>query len=308
MWESPYGEPTLVAMTALATPTVDEDRASERRMTFFEHLEELRQRIKVVLVVVLLFWTLFLTTAVGSLDLGDTRIPMLVPALGPGQSPVANQFFLWLKSDLVPSQVDGQNVSFTFRQPWDGVVVQIKTAFFLAVILSFPAIAYEIGQFIGPALKPSEKRLIFRVTLPTVLLFFAGVLLCLIVVLPFTFRLLFTYQTTLGANLLLLFADDFISFVLLFLIGFGLAFQLPVLMYGLSALGIVSSSFWKKHWRIATVAIFVFGALITPDASGITMMFVALPMLGLYVVGYAASVRVGRRRNSNESLITPTAP
>ncbi len=281
--------------------TVNVDLPTERRMSFFEHLEELRQRLKVVLVVVIVFFVLFLTTAVGAIDLGSTRIPMLVPALGPGESPVANQFFLWLKTYLVPSKIGNQTVSFVFRAPWDGVVVQIKTAFFLALMFSSPVIAYEVGRFVGPALKPSERRLIFRVTLPVLVLFLAGVFLCFVVVLPFTFSLLYTYQTTLGANLLLLFADDFISFVLLFLVAFGLAFELPVLMYGLSYLGVVHAEFWKKHWRIATIGIFFFGAIITPDGSGITMMLVSLPMLALYVIGYAFAARKDNLRNRTKT-------
>ena len=216
---------------------------------------------------------------------------MLVPALGPSESPVANQFFLWIKAYLVPAQVGGLPVQFEFRAPWDGVIVQIKTAFFLALVFASPVVAYEVGRFVGPALKPSERRLIFRVSLPVLILFLSGMLLCFVVVLPFTFQLLYTYQTTLGANTLILFADDFISFTLLFLVAFGLAFELPVLMYGLSYLGIVSSNFWKKYWRIAAIAIFFFGAIITPDGSGITMMLVSLPMLALYVIGYVATVQ-----------------
>ena len=281
--------------------TVNVDRAGERRMSFFEHLEELRQRLKVVVIVVIVFFVLFLTTAVGSVDIGSTTIPMLVPALGPGESPVANQFFLWLKSYLVPAQVNGLPVQFAFRQPWDGVVVQIKTAFFLALIFASPVIAYEVGRFVGPALKPSERHLIFRVTLPILILFLAGVLLCFVVVLPFTFSLLYTYQATLGANLLLLFADDFISFTLLFLIAFGLAFELPVLMYGLSYIGVVSSDFWKKYWRFAAIAIFLFGAIITPDGSGITMMLVSIPMLVLYVIGYGFAARSERLRGRTKT-------
>ncbi len=288
-------------MTAVAKVASGVDRESERRMSFFEHLEELRQRLKVVIAVVLVFFVLFLTTAVGAVDLGSTKIPMLVPALGPGESPVANQFFLWIKSYLVPAKVGGQTVEFTFRAPWDGVVVQVKTAFFLALLFASPVVAYEIGGFVGPALKPSEKRLIFRVTLPILVLFLSGVLLCFVVVLPFTFSLLYTYQTTLGANLLLLFADDFISFVLLFLIAFGLAFELPVLMYGLSYLGIVSANFWKKYWRFATIGIFLFGAIITPDGSGVTMMLVSIPMLVLYVIGYGFATRLEKLRGRTKT-------
>ncbi|TMA06932.1 MAG: twin-arginine translocase subunit TatC, partial [Methanobacteriota archaeon] len=157
-------------------------------------------------------------------------------------------------------------------------------------------IVYELGRFIGPALKPSERRLVVRITVPVLLLFLSGVLLCFIVVLPFTFNLLFSVQNLLGANLLILYGDSFIDFVLLFTVAFGLAFQLPVLMYGLSALGIVSSEFWKKYWRFAAIAIFLFGAIITPDGSRITMFLVALPMLALYVVGYGAAIRVEHTR------------
>jgi len=280
----------------VAKTSKDEGEPDQKRMTFWEHLEELRQRLKVVIAVVLVFFVLFMTTGVGTVDLGSNRIPMLLPALGPNESPVANQFFLWLKSYLVPDQVGNLKVNFTFKAPWDGVIVQIKTAFFLALVVSSPVTAYEVGKFVGPALKPSEKRLIFRVTAPVLVLFLSGVLLCFVVVLPFTFNLLYSVQNTLGADLLLLFADDFINFVLLFLLAFGLAFQLPVLMYGLSFLGITDAHFWRKYWRFAAAAFFVFGALITPDGSGVTMMFVALPMLGLYVLGYAFVWRLDKRR------------
>jgi sec-independent protein translocase protein TatC len=70
-------------------------------------------------------------------------------------------------------------------------------------------------------------------------------------------------------------------------------------MYGLSAVGILSADFWKRHWRIATAGIFIFGALITPDGSGVTMMLVSLPMLLLYVVGYAFARRAQRVRSTH---------
>ena len=228
-----------------------------------------------------------------------TQIPMLLPALGPNN--VATQFFVGLKNDLVPAQVGGLNVTFAYQEPWDAYIVMFKVAFFLALLTSSPVISIQVGRFIGPALRPSEKRLIARVMIPVLLLFLAGVLLCFIVVLPFTFRLLYGAQIVGGATLLILYADSFINFVLLFALGFGLAFQLPVLMYGLGALGIVGADFWKKYWRFAVIGIFAFGALITPDGSGVTMMLVSLPMLALYVGGYAATRRMERRRNRAKS-------
>ena len=283
-------------MTAVAQVSSEEDRPSERRMTFFEHIEELRQRLKVIVIVVVVLFALFLTTGIGSVTVSGTQIPMLIPALGPTNPNVATQFVVAMKNYLVPERVGGIPLNFSFAPPWDAYVVMFKVAFFLAAVVGSPVIVYELGQFIGPALKPTEKRLILRITVPVVLLFLSGVTLCFIVVLPFTFNLLYSVQTVLGANFLVLYGDDFIDFVLLFTLAFGLAFQLPVLMYGLSALGIVPSNFWKKYWRFAAIGIFLFGAIITPDGSGITMFLVALPMLGLYVVGYGAAVRVEHAR------------
>ncbi len=260
-------------------------------MTFFEHLEELRQRLRIVIIVVIVLFVLNLTTSIGAVTIGSVQVPMLLPALGPTSPNIATQFFIAMKNFLVPARVGPIPLNFSFKEPWDAYVVMFKVAFFLAAVTGSPLIVYEVGRFIAPALKPTERRLIVRVTVPVLLLFLSGVALCFVVILPFTFNLLFSVQNLLGANLLILYGDSFIDFVLLFTLAFGLAFQLPVLMYGLTVLRIVSADFWKKYWRFAAIAIVVFGAIITPDGSGITMMLVAIPMLVLYVFGYAASAR-----------------
>jgi len=267
-------------------------------MTLWEHLEELRVRLKSVIIVVILLFVLFLTVGIGQITVAGVQIPMLIPALGPTSENVATQFFLALKTFLVPATVGGIPLNFSYQQPWDAYVVMFKVAIFLAAIFSSPVIVYELGRFIGPALRPSERHLILRITLPILVLFLAGVVMCFVIVLPFTFNLLFSVQNLMGANLLILYGDNFIDFVLLFSLGFGLAFQLPVLMYGLSVLRIVSADFWKRHWRIAIAGILIFGALITPDGSGITMMLVAIPMLILYVVGYLFARRATTRRGT----------
>lgn len=276
---------------------MERDAPDPTRMSFWEHLDELRRRFKFTFVLVLLLFVVFLTFGIGEVTVGSVRIPMLLPALGPTTNNVAAQFFLAMKGYLVPQEVGGMPLNFSYNQPWDAYVVMFKVSFFLALMFASPSIVYEVAEFLGPALRPSERRLLFRIALPVVILFVAGVTLCLVVVLPFTFRLLFSQQNLMGADLLVLWGDNFIDFVLLFSLAFGIAFQLPVLMYGLAALGIVSSRFWMRHWRIAVIAIFFFGALITPDGSGITMMFVALPMVALYSVGYACARRTETMRS-----------
>lgn len=256
-------------------------------MSFWEHVDELRRRLKWTFLLILILFVLFMTTGIGQVTIGATEVPMLVPALGPTSNNTAAQFFLAMKAYLVPSRVGNVPLNFSYAQPWDAYIVMFKVAFFLAIVFSSPSIVYEAAQFVGPALRPSEKRLILRIAVPVMVLFLAGVIMCLVVVLPFTFGLLFSAQNLMGANLLILYGDNFIDFVLLFSLAFGVAFQLPVVMYGLSAVGLVPPNFWGRHWRIAVIGIFFFGALITPDGSGLTMMLVAVPMLLLYILGYA---------------------
>ena len=262
----------------------ESDRPDERRMTFFEHLEELRQRLKVVIVSFVVAFIAMLLVGIQPVTLGRTTIPLPVPTLESGQTIPAQLIRL-----LYSSLVQGSAQLTTLSGP-EAIVVQFKVAMFLAAVLISPLSTYEFWRFVAPALKPVERRLIMRITVPVTALFLSGVVVSLVVVLPFTFPFLYSFASALGATPLLQ-LDGFLDFVLWFSLAFGLAFELPVVMYGLSYLGLVAPEFWKKNWRYATIAIFVFGAVITPDGSGITMMLVSIPMLFLYAAGYVAVVR-----------------
>ena len=125
---------------------------------------------------------------------------------------------------------------------------------------------------------------LIKVILPMFLLFIFGVVFSYILVIPFTLNFLYKYGESIGAETFLT-VNDFITFVLQFILGFGIAFQLPVLMYVLSLSGLTDSKFWQKNFRYAIIIITIFGAIITPDGSGVTMWFIALPMIALYAVG-----------------------
>ena len=84
----------------------------------------------------------------------------------------------------------------------------------------------------------------------------------------------------------------FISFVIIFLIAYGLVFELPIIMVGLTRLGVVSPEFWAENWRYAFVGMIIFGAVVTPDGSGVTQIIVAAPMMVLYVIGYFIAKRM----------------
>ena len=257
-------------------------------MTFFQHLDELRSRLKRVIIALLVAFVVMLTFSFQPVYLSQNAIWIPLPTLQQNKT-IPSQFINLLTQSLV--QGSARLVVLTAPE---AVVIQLKVAMFLAALLTSPVMAREFWGFVAPGLKPNERRLVFRLTAPVVALFFAGVLMSLLVVLPFTFPFLYSFAFAIGAEPLLR-LEDFLDFVLMFSLGFGLAFELPVVMYGLSFLGIVQPEFWKKNWRYAAVAIFIFGAVITPDGSGVTMMLVSIPMLFLYAGGYAAILLRARR-------------
>ncbi|MEE9164060.1 MAG: twin-arginine translocase subunit TatC, partial [Thermoplasmata archaeon] len=258
------------------------------RMSFFEHLEELKRRALWIFVVFIVFFALFLTFSIRTFELGGIPIPYLWP-----------DFF-----NSISIQVIGATLAFYLPDfvtpvqiaPAEAIVVQFKVAMFLAVVVSMPMIVYQLAKFFSPGLHEREKKVILKITVPATLLFLTGILISHFFILPFVFDFLYTIGVNIGFVPLAR-ADPVFDIVLLFFLGMGLAFQTPVVMWGLTALGLVDPAAYKKYWRYALLGFFIFGAVITPDGSGITMMLVAGPMSALYVVGYVLAVRTWRRRD-----------
>ena len=203
---------------------------------------------------------------------------------------IAVQLTLLLKNTLLPPEV-----KFIQTAPGQAFFAQIHISLLLSIICSIPIIAREVFAFIYPALSTKTTTAIYKITLPILLLFIMGIVFSYLLVIPFTLSFLYRYGESLGAETFVT-VSDFMTFVLQFMLGFGLAFQLPVIMYGLSLTGLVDSTFWSKNLRYAIVIIAIFGALITPDGSGITMWFVSIPMIVLYVLGIMIIRRAERHR------------
>ena len=203
---------------------------------------------------------------------------------------IAVQLTLFLKDTLLPPEV-----KFIQTAPGQAFFAQIHISLLLSIICSIPIIAREVFAFIYPALSTKTTTAIYKITLPILLLFIMGIVFSYLLVIPFTLSFLYRYGESLGAATFVT-VSDFMTFVLQFMLGFGLAFQLPVIMYGFSLTGLVDSTFWSKNLRYAIVIIAIFGAVITPDGSGITMWFVSIPMIVLYLLGIMIIRRAERHR------------
>jgi sec-independent protein translocase protein TatC len=166
----------------------------------------------------------------------------------------------------------------------DSIVAQMEIGLLLTIIVGMPWIVHEAGAFLVPALRTNERGLLREIGIPATGLFAVGLAAGLLVLTPFTYRLLFEYVAAMGLAPVLG-VQSFITFTLLYSLAFGVVFELPVFLYALTRLGIVRAGAWRRHWRAAVLASLVFGMIVTPDNSGITMLLIALPMIGLYLGG-----------------------
>ena len=217
----------------------------------------------------------------------------VVPLAYPWPSPFDNvtaQLFRALVPFMLPPGVTLLNVGVG-----DSIVAQMEIGLLLALVVGMPWIVHEAAAFLVPALRANERRLLREVGLPASGLFAIGFAVGLFVLTPFTYRLLFEYVAAMGLAPVLG-IQSFVTFTLLYSLAFGVVFELPVFLYALTRLGVVRASAWRKHWRGAVIGALLFGMVVTPDNSGITMLLIALPMVGLYLGGaYFASRWEGRR-------------
>lgn len=174
--------------------------------------------------------------------------------------------------------------------------LQLTVALWLGVILASPVWLYELWAFIVPGLTKKEKRMAMAFIAAAVPLFFAGCALANYV-LPTAVRVLLEFTPEGQWNLIP--ADQYLAFVTRFILAFGLAFLLPVLLVALNVAHVLPAHLMLKGWRIAVIMNFVFAAMMTPTPDAWTMIALALPMCGLYFGAYGVAWLIDRRRAKN---------
>ncbi len=259
-------------------------------MSIREHIEELRVRVlRVALSIIII--TIFAMT----FDLRPIEVAG-IPLAYPFPDPINNisvRLTFYMQDSLLPSGVDLIQTA-----PGQAFFSQIYVSALIGLTASIPLIVREISAFIEPAISNKTKIGVLNVFLPAVGLFVAGIVFSYLLVIPYTLNFLYQYGEALNVATFLT-INEFISFVLQFLLGFGLAFQLPILMYGISLTDTISPEFWRNNFRYAAIILVVFGAVITPDGSGVTMWFIAGPMMALYLAGMLIIERRARLLKTN---------
>jgi sec-independent protein translocase protein TatC len=241
------------------TPNGEEHAPGDREMTLLEHLEELRTRLTAamialvacVIVAVVPVPTLNSITgyAVDLIVSNATRFGVHVQAIGPGEV-----FFTYLEVALV-----------------------------IGAALAMPVIIYQLMAFVTPALYTHEKRYLYMAVPGVFFSFLCGVMFCYFLTLPFATRFLAGFMSgTIEQNWTF---EKYVDFVATFLFWVGLMFELPIVMFFLSKLGVVSHQRLARFRKYAFVLAFVIGAAITPTPDPINQTIISLPIYFLYELG-----------------------
>ncbi len=259
----PRQEPDRVALTA------------EERLTLFEHLDELRKRLFVCLI----------AATVGVLVAAIFNSFMFDALLYPLRQ-VAN----------LPESA----TKITTFSPAEPFMVSLKVWVVGGLILAAPVIIYELWAFLAPAFTSGEKKYFYPIVFATTALFFMGVALAYFLVLPKGLAFLLTFSA--GYFNVQLRASDYFTFMALFVLAFGVVFELPVVLVLLAKVGVVDDKWLRKNRRWAIVALAFAAAIITPSQDAFSMLAMFIPLYVLYEVSIVLARFVQPKREADTAV------
>ena len=197
----------------------------------------------------------------------------------------------------------------TTHQVGGAFYVAIKVSFFAGLLGALPFILYQLWLFVAPGLYNNEKRMVLPFVMGGSVMFFVGVLFAYYVVTPFGFQFLITFGSFLYTPLINI--EDYVGFFTKIMMGFGLAFELPVFAYFLALLGLVTDKTLKDFFRYAILIIFVVAALLTPPDI-LTQLLMAAPLIALYglsiLIVKAVNPYVEEKEDDDENEEEETQP
>ncbi len=237
----------------------------DEELTFVGHLEELRRRIIISLI--------------------------LITVISIFAFPFTPKILAILKAPS--SGVIGKLV---FFNPSEAFLIHIKIAIFTGLAVSMPVMLHQLWAFISPAIETKTKRHGLLFLFFSTVAFICGVSFGFFIFLPPAFKFLLSFS---GDSLEpVISASNYISFVLGLTLGCGIVFEMPVLSFLLSKIGIIDYRILRKMWKYAVIIIFIIAAVITPTTDVFNMTLLAIPMLFLYEISIWVSAVTGRLRAS----------
>lgn len=247
------------------------DNDDERRMTFLEHLEELRSRlIRAVLAIFIAFAIFF--------HFSDRLFSIMAAPL----------------ADQLPT---GSSLVFTGLP--DPFFMYMKISFIAALFVAFPYILYQAWQFVRPGLTPRERKLVLPFVALATGLFYAGGAFAYFLVFKAAFKFFLSFQTAELKPMIAI--KEYVSLVMVLMLAFGVAFETPIAVLFVGLLRIFDSRQLRRGRRYFIVLAFVIAAFLTPTVDPINQSLMAVPMILLYELGIWLLALLERRRARDEA-------
>ena len=245
------------------------------RMPLMDHLGELRMRLVRIVVALLVGICVFYLA-----------------------TPTVAQFLLAPIVEFLPVDENGYAV-LTALDPFESFSVRFIISFWMAIMACAPLILWQILAFFLPALKPKERKWFIPTFAAATALFIFGTVFCYLIILHPAFQWL--TDQSIGFAEITARANSYIDIIVKFEIGFGLAFELPLIVFYLVVFGVIPYAKLRASWRYVYIGLLVVSAMVTPDASPVTMLLMFAAMVALYEASLLVSrVVLGKRVKEQE--------
>ena len=239
----------------------------QEEMGFLGHLQELRKRV---------IWAI---------------VGIIVGCIISGV--FINQLMEWILLRPATSvQMNLQNL-----RPFGQAFLYFKIIFVVGIILAIPFILYQLWKFISPGLYLREKRWVSRITFFTSLCFFIGVAFAYFVMIPTMLKFAASFGSSDIKNIIDI--NEYFSFVSLMMLASGLIFEMPMISYVLTRVGILTPKFLRKYRRHSIIVILIIAAVLTPTPDPINQLIFAIPLFVLYEISILIS-KLAEKRYTKE--------
>ncbi|MFZ5942729.1 MAG: twin-arginine translocase subunit TatC [Bacillota bacterium] len=199
---------------------------------------------------------------------------------------------------IVVGPLDSLGQDLVFLGVTEGFITHLKVAFFAGVIMASPIIIWQLLSFIMPALYSNEKKVFFPVFFLGIILFSGGIVFGYVFVLKLGLRILLIDFS--GGLTPMISVSKYVSFVISFLLPFGLVFEIPLITYFLTRMGFVTPQYLRKNRKYVILLMFILAAVLSPGPDIVAQLFLALPMLLLYEFSIIISSILYRKKKKKE--------
>ena len=232
-------------------------KKEEKEMTFLEHIEELRWRIIYSLIGV----------GIGAL--------------------ICWIFVDYLVDDVLLLPASRVGLHLQNLKPFGQLMLYFEVAMVGGLILSLPNVFYQLWKFISPALRKNERRYISAIVAFSTLCFLLGIVFAYFIMLPYSLKFVSQFGSKNITNDFAI--DEYMTIILSIMLGAGLVFELPMISFFLTKLGILTPQFMRKDRRHAIVIIFIAAAFLSPGTDPVSQIILAVPLIVLYEISIIIS-------------------